>query len=284
MNIFVYGGSGLVSGKLIEILLKDGHKIIAGSRTPNKQKQEKNLEWVHVEAFEPKKGLDALENVDAAFLLSPPGYTAQFDILNPFVEKAKDVGLKKIVLMTAMGVEHAPPEAPFRKLELALMNSNLNYVILRPNWFMQNFHTFWIEGILKDKKIYFPGGDAITSFIDARDISAVIAEVLTNDKFKNQEFTLTGKEAISHETVANIMTEVLNQKISYVDVNPNDFLKSLIAAGLPEDYANFLIYIASALREGHASAILPTVKEIIGRDPIQFKEYVLDHKNHWVFN
>lgn len=284
MNIFVYGGSGLVSGKLIDILLNGGHKVIAGSRSPEKQKQVKNLEWVKVEAYEPKAGLDALEKVDAAFLLSPPGYTDQYNILNPFIGKAKEANLKKIVLMTAMGVEHAPPEALFRKLELALMDSGINYVILRPNWFMQNFHTFWIEGILKDQNIYFPGGKAVASFIDSRDISACIAEALTNDKFKNQEFGLTGKEAISHETVANIMTEVLGQKISYVDVDPNDFLKSLIAAGLPEDYANFLIYIASALRDGHASAVLPSVKEITGREQISFKEYVLDHKNHWIFS
>src|SRR6185295_5909585 len=103
-------------------------------------------------------GLDVLDKVDAAFFISPPGFTNQYDLLNPWLEKAKAKKLKKFVLMTAMGVEFAPPEAPFRKLEIAVENSGLNWNIVRPNWFMQNFQTFWISGILKDKKIYFPGG------------------------------------------------------------------------------------------------------------------------------
>lgn len=53
-----------------------------------------------------------------------------------------------------MGVEHAPPEAPFRKLELELENSGLKYNIIRPNWFMQNFQTYWIGGILKIKDLF----------------------------------------------------------------------------------------------------------------------------------
>jgi uncharacterized protein YbjT (DUF2867 family) len=282
MKFFIYGGSGLVSSKLIEILLSKGHSVIAGSRNPSEQKQEKNLEWVKVEAYEPKEGLNALEKVDAAFLLSPPGYTAQYDILYPLVAKAKELNLKKVVLMTAMGVEFAPPEAPFRKLELALIDSGLHYAILRPNWFMQNFNSFWIEGILKDQNIYFPGGDAVASFIDSRNISATIAEVLTTDRFNNKEFNLTGSEAISHDQVAKLMTDVLGKKISYVNVDPNDFFKSLLSAGLPEDYSNFLLYIAGALREGHASAINENVKEITGKDPILFKNYVKDHKETWI--
>ena len=282
MKFFIYGGSGLVSSKLIEILLSKGHSVIAGSRNPSEQKQEKNLEWVKVEAYEPKEGLNALEKVDAAFLLSPPGYTAQYDILYPLVAKAKELNLKKVVLMTAMGVEFAPPEAPFRKLELALIDSGLHYAILRPNWFMQNFNCFWIEGILKDQNIYFPGGDAVASFIDSRDISATIAEVLTTDRFNNKEFNLTGSEAISHDQVAKLMTDVLGKKINYVDVDPNDFLKSLLSAGLPEDYSNFLLYIAGALREGHASANNENGKKITGKDPILFKNYVKDHKETWI--
>ena len=96
MKFFVYGGTGLVSGKLIELLLENGHSVIAGTRNPSNQKQEKNLDWVAVDALDAKEGVKALEKVDAAFLLSPPGYTNQYDILYPFIAKAKEVKLKKI--------------------------------------------------------------------------------------------------------------------------------------------------------------------------------------------
>ncbi|TGL51422.1 NAD-dependent epimerase/dehydratase family protein [Leptospira kemamanensis] len=281
MKVFVYGGSGLVGGQLVKELLKTGHEVWVGSRKPDTQPKEKNLHWVFADSKEPQKGIQILESVDSAFFLSPPGETNQYEILAPWIEKAKQVGLKKLVLMTAMGVEHAPPEAPFRKTEILLENSGIPWNIIRPNWFMQNFHTFWIAGIKQDQKIYFPGGNANVSFIDARDIASVAAKLLTTDSHKNQAFTLTGKESINHEQVAKHLTSVSGKNIEYVDVDPQVFESSLVSAGLTKDYAAFLVMIAGALKEGFAAPILGTVNEITGKEPISFQKYAEDHANSW---
>jgi hypothetical protein len=68
----------------------------------------------------PKKVFLILEKVDSAFFIAPPGFTNQYAILGPWLAKAKSIKLGKFVLNTAMGVEYAPTEAPFRKLELEL--------------------------------------------------------------------------------------------------------------------------------------------------------------------
>jgi uncharacterized protein YbjT (DUF2867 family) len=62
--------------------------------------------------------------------------------MGPFVTAAADAGVRRIVVMTAMGVDQAPDDAPLRRAELAAENSALASVVLRPNWFMQNFLTF----------------------------------------------------------------------------------------------------------------------------------------------
>ncbi len=281
MKIFVFGATGLVGQNLIQELLKGGNEVFAGSRHPEKGKTEKNLTWVYADGQNPKKGQDILASVDAAFFLSPPGYTNQYEILKPWIEKAKAVNLKKVVLMTAMGVEHAPPEAPFRKTEIMLENSGLKWNIIRPNWFMQNFNTFWISGILNDGKIYFPGGDAVTSFIDARDIATVASKLLTTDDFVNEAFALTGSSAINHDTVAQILSKVTDQTIGYVNITPDDFKKGLLGAGLPEDYSDFLNYIASALRDGYAAPVTDSIKKITGKSPLTFEQYAADHKDAW---
>ncbi|MEZ4815305.1 MAG: hypothetical protein R3A80_08900 [Bdellovibrionota bacterium] len=41
---------------------------------------------------------------------------------------------------------NASEETPFRKAEVELENSGLNYNIIRPNWFFQNFNTFLGSG------------------------------------------------------------------------------------------------------------------------------------------
>lgn len=281
MKIFVYGASGMVGHTLIQNLLDQGHQVTAGSRKPEAGRKAAGLTWVPADATRPELGTSALEGADRAFFLSPPGFTDQFTILNPWLEKAKSLKLGKFVLMTAMGVEFAPPEAPFRKLELALESSGLDYNILRPNWFMQNFQTFWVGGILKDSKLYFPGGQAKASFIDARDIAACAAAVLTKDDHKNKALNLTGGAAISHDEVAKYISAASGRSVSYVDISPDDFKKSLLAAGVPEDYAGFLVYIAGALKEGHASPVLDTVQQLTGKAPVSFEQYAKDNAKAW---
>ncbi|TGK89472.1 NAD-dependent epimerase/dehydratase family protein [Leptospira bourretii] len=281
MKVFVYGGSGLVGGHLVTELQKQGHEVWAGSRKPESQKSSANLHWVFADSSNLTKGLEVLEQVDAAYFLSPPGQTNQYEILSPWIEKAKQVRLKKLVLMTAMGVDHAPPEAPFRKTEILLEGAGIPWNIIRPNWFMQNFHTFWIAGIKQDQKIYFPGGNAKTSFIDARDIASVAAVLLTTTKYDNQAFTLTGPESIDHNEVAKHLTNVSGKNIEYVDVDPKVFESSLVSAGLSKDYAAFLVMIAGALKEGFSAPILDTVKTLTGKNPISFAEYAKDFASSW---
>ncbi|PJZ68816.1 nucleoside-diphosphate sugar epimerase [Leptospira perolatii] len=282
MKIFVYGGTGLVSGFVIKQLLEQGHEVYAGTRKPESVKETPNLHWVHVDKDKSGSGLETLDKVDRVFLLSPPGYTDQYSILYPWIERAKSKQIKKVVLMSAIRVDHAPDDAPFRKLEIALENSGLNYTILRPNWFMQNFQTFWISGILKDRKIYFPGGNAKTSFIDVRDIASSVVSALLNDSLNGKGITLTGKESLSHEEVAEKISKATGISVGYVDITPADFKKGLVSAGVPEDYSDFLVYIAGMLKEGYVAPVLNSVKEITGKDPISFEEYAKEYKKVWL--
>jgi uncharacterized protein YbjT (DUF2867 family) len=282
MKYFIYGASGLVGSELVRLLLKKGETVIGTTREPKKQKKIDNMEWVATDVQKVEQGTDKLKGIDRLFLLSPPGYMDQYTILKPWIDSAKKNGVKKVVLMTAMGVEHSPPEVSFRKLEIYLETSGLEYVILRPNWFMQNFHTFWISGILKDRKIYFPGGDSKASFIDSRDISASILGAFEKEEVKNRAFLLTGREAIDHFEVAQKLSSVSGLTILYEDISPEVFFTSLKGAGLPEDYCHFLVMIAGALKEGHSIAITGDVKYLSGQEPRKFDDYANDYKKHWV--
>lgn len=282
MKVFVYGANGSIGSKVVQGLLDKGHEVFAGTRHPENGRKAANLHWVFADAQKPTEGIEVLEKVNAAFFIAPPGLTDQYAILGPWLEKAKSVKLGKLVLNTAMGVEHAPSEAPFRKLELALEGSGLTYNIIRPNWFMQNFQTYWIGGILKDKKIYFPGGDAKVSFINVEDIAATAVTLLTTDTHNNKAFALTGNESITHADVAEKLSKATGLSISYANITPEEFKKALLSGGLPEDYADFMNYIAASLKQGNASPIISSVKTITGKDPISFDDYATKNKAAWL--
>ena len=282
MKIFVYGATGQIGSGVVERLLGAGHEVWAATRNPEKQERRENLTWVQVDSARPGSGFEALTEVERAFLMSPPGQADQNEVLGPWVQEAAKAGLQKVVMMTALGLDQAPPEVPFRKLELALINSGLPYNIIRPNWFMQNFNTFWIEGILRDKTIYFPGGEAKTSFIDSRDIVESAFILLTGDEHTGKEFALTGSEALTHDEVAALIGKSTGVDIRYIDVGPEDFRASLVRAGLPEDYADLLVSLAANLAAGYNAGVSGAVKDITGKDPVLFGEYATAYKDAWL--
>lgn len=270
--ILVVGASGVVGSELVRVLKAEGQNVRVTTSKPSKDSASVHLNLTTGEGLR-----DAFEGVAKAFFMSPGGYADQYKMLAPLIQEAKRRGLKKVVLMTAMGA-NAVETSPMRRAEIELEKSGLKYNIVRPNWFMQNFNTFWVQGIKEQGKILLPAGKAKTSFIDTRDISAVIAKLLTTDKHDNQAFDLSGPEDLTHEDVAREISAATGQKVVYEEIPPSVLRTGLLSAGLPEDYTDFLLMILGYLKEGYSAGVRPTVKEILGREPRSFKQYAQDYK------
>lgn len=273
----VVGATGTVGAEVCR-LLKQKNIEVRGttSRVANS-----NSELVHLNLLNGAGMESAFSGISRLFLLSPPGHVDQHKILSPLIKLAKDQGLEKVVLMTAMGA-NADANSPFRKLERDLENSGLSYNIIRPNWFMQNFNSFWIQGINDFNKITLPAGQAKVSFIDSRDISSVATSLLTTDNFSNKDFDLTGPEAIDHSEVADIISSVSKRRISYEEISPEEFKSLLLKANMPADYADFLVVIFGFLKQGFSSAINSNVEMITGMKARTIREYANDYKKMWM--
>lgn len=278
-KILIVGATGTVGRELSRLLQGQGHELKLA--TSDKAKVDAGTGHVFLNLLTGEGIKDAFEGVEKAFLLSPPGYSDQYKLLSPLIQEAKRKSLRKVVLMTAMGA-NANEAAPFRRVEIELEKSGLAYNIIRPNWFLQNFHTFWIQGIRSQGKILLPAGKAKVSFIDARDIAAVAAELLTSTRFDNKDFDLTGEQAVNHDEVAKALSQVTGRQISYQEISPEEFKSGLLGAGLPADYADFLTLIMGFLKEGYSERSTTAVREITGRSPLSLMNYAQDYKNQWL--
>jgi len=275
-RILVVGASGTVGTELVRELKSLGHQVVRATSRKEPEADQIHLDLNHHEGFG-----EAFQGVDKAFFLSPPGYTRQDRLLIPLIDQAKASGLKKVVLMTAMGA-NAVDTAPMRIAELHLEKSGIPFNIIRPNWFMQNFNTFWIKGILEQNQIFLPVANAKGSFIDARDIAAVAGQLLDSSRFDGQEFDLTGSEAFDHDQVAEVLSTVTTRKITYESITSEAMSQSLRVAGVPSDYADFLIMILGFFKEGYSARVTDSVEKIIGRKPIVFTQYAEDYRGSWV--
>lgn len=273
-HILVIGASGSVGSAIASQLKAQGHKV----RTTTSRKDSADSAYLNLQTGEGLK--DAFEGIDRAFFMSPAGHADQYAILLPLIQEAKRRSLQKVVLMTAMGVNF-DETTPFRRAEVELEKSGLQYNIIRPNWFMQNFHTFWIGGIKQQEQILLPAGQAKVSFIDTRDIAEVAAKLLTDDRQNNQAFDLTGSEAFDHDEVAKMLTEGIGRKITYQEIPPAALKSGLLQAGLPDDYANVILMILEKLHAGYAAPITDAVPKLLGRPARSFVNYVQDYKSQY---
>jgi len=272
----VIGASGTVGSELSRLLAAQGQTVRrATSQAPTHGDQ------VQVDLVSGRGIAAALDGVDRAFLLAPPGHTNQHELLGPVIDAARERGLRRVVLMSAMGA-NADDHAPLRRAELQLERSGLPWNVIRPNWFMQNFHTFWLHGILAQGCILLPVGRAKGSFIDARDIAAVAASLLSRDDLAGRDFDLTGAEALDHDEVAALIARETGRDIRFQDITPEAMLEGLIGAGLPRDYAEFLVLILGFFKAGYAERTTDAVQVITGRAPRRIADYVREHRQAWL--
>ena len=274
-RILVVGSSGTVGSVLSGLLAAQGHEVRRATSGAASESGQVKLNLLTGEGLQ-----TAFEGVHAAFLLAPPGHTNQDALLAPLVNQAKASGVSKVVLMSAMGA-NADENAPLRKAELHLERSGLAWNVIRPNWFMQNFNTFWLHGIQQQGQIFLPVGQAKGSFIDTRDIAAVAAKLLTSSQFDNADFDLTGSEALDHDQVAAILSKAAGRAIGYTDIPPEAMREGLLGAGLPADYVEFMLVILRFFKLGYNERTTDAVARITGAAPRSLAQYAQDYQAAW---
>ena len=271
----VIGAHGQIGSTLASLLAAQGQTVRRATSRAPAQPGDVQLNLATGEGL-----AAALAGVDQLFLMSPPGFANQHELLNPAIDAAKATGVRKVLMLSAMGA-NADDSIPLRRAELHLERSGLAWNVIRPNWFMQNFHTFWLHGIQTQGQIFLPVGNAKGSFIDTRDIAAVAAKLLSSDDFVNVAHDLTGSESLDHTEVAAILSQAAGRTIGYTDIPEDAMRQGLLGAGMPADYTEFLLVILGAFKAGYAARITDSVQRITGRAPIRFGQYAQDFKAYW---
>lgn len=270
-KVLVLGATGTVGKHVVEGLLAKGETVKAASRSG---KPLGGAEGVAFDYSKPETYGPAFSGVDRAFVLLATGNVDATGSLIPVIEAAAERKVK-VVFMSVFGVD-ADDSIPYRQVEIALEKSGTPFVILRPNWFSDNFVTFWKPGI-DHGQIAVPAGQGKTSFIDARDIAASAVAALTSSAFDGKAFNLTGPEALSYADAAAILSEVLGKPVAYNAIDDAAFIAILTGAGVPSEYATFLASIFYPVREGWTAAVTGDVETLTGKAPSSVKTFAIDY-------
>jgi uncharacterized protein YbjT (DUF2867 family) len=276
-TVLVTGGTGK-TGRHVAALLRDrGVDVRAASRHGDRTATTTVFDWHRAETYDP-----ALAGVDRIYLVQPAGVPDASPLVSAFLSRAADAGVRAVVLLSALGVDVAGEEVGFRRVERVVMGSGLEWTLLRPNWFMQNFSSaFWLATITRRGEIPAPTADARVSFIDARDIAAVAVAALVERGHAGAEYALTGAEAVPFSTVAQAIGDVVGSAVRHVDVTDDEMREVIGIEGLPADYVEGLLGLFGGIRAGWNAVVTDTVDTVTGRAPITVAQYVKDHADVW---
>lgn len=281
--IFVTGATGDVGFELIGRLSDAGKPVRALCRTPEKAESLSGhkIETVLGDLEEPGGIETAMEGCDQLFLLTPPA-PEQTQIEKATIDAAERAGIRRIVKLSAADANPGAPVPWARwhsEIDANLRASGLSWTILKPTAFMQNFLS-WAQMIARGR-LYGAAGKGRASWIDARDVAAVAASVLTG-KAGNHEgatYFLTGPEAFSMREAVTTLSETLSYRVEYTNV-PQLFLRGrLRLAGLPAWFADGIAkQFTNVLAGGHAIDVTDEVARLTGSPPKTFADFAEDYR------
>ncbi|MBA3872271.1 MAG: SDR family oxidoreductase [Anaerolineae bacterium] len=281
-HILVTGAPGNVGTEVVHELQRIGVPFRVGVHNVKTASERlgNNLEITHFDFLKPETYSATFKGIERMFLVRPPALSNVQRDIAPAIEAAVKAGVKQIVFLSIQGVENNRV-VPHYKIEQLLLGSGVNYTFLRASFFMQNLSTTHRNEIHDHDEIALPVSHARTSFIDARDIAAVAAWVLTEAGHTNQKYTLTGAEALDYDQVASKLSATLHRTIRYTHPSIITFIRRQLALGQKLSYTLIMTALYTITRFGNAKTVTQDVERLLGRPPIGFDQFAEDYRNSW---
>lgn len=261
-TILVIGDSGKTGRRVADLLERDGIPHRSGA-----QKASVPFDW-YDEATWP----GALQGMKSAYIVFYPDLAVPgaVDIMKRFVAETKRAGLEHLVLLSGRGEHEAEAS------EQLVMNSGIDWTVVRCSWFMQNFsENFFVDDIHRGEIVVPVGSDTVEPFVDADDIAAVAHQALVNPaQHRNKLYELTGPELLSFAQVAERIGRAIGRDVAYIRVTPDEYKAAMQGAGLPSGTIDLIDYLFREVLDGRNSHLTDGVREALGREPKSFDEYI----------
>ena len=270
-KFLIIGGTGKTGRKVVESLRLLNQEVRVGSRGANIP-----FDWERPETFGP-----ALDGIDKVYITFQPDLAVPgaFEAVSLLVEIAKEKGVSKLVLMSGKG------ETEAERCEGAVINSGLDYSIVRANWFSQNYsENFLLEPVLQGV-VALPMGDMKVPYVDTGDIADVVVECLLHDEHNGKIYQLTGTERFTFPQVVELISEETGRDIKFVPVKLAEYVEVMKTMDLPEIYVWLIEYLFShVLTNPDNEEITNDVETILKRPARSFRAYVKETAATGVWN
>jgi uncharacterized protein YbjT (DUF2867 family) len=283
MNILVTGATGTVGKPIVQYLQQASseHRLFFAVRRPAVARHEiaaktwqlRQFDFEDIYSYQP-----ALKDIDRLFLLRPPNLTDIKGYILPLLKAARKAEVKLIVFLSIQSADKNR-WTPHYKIEQAIEQSGLNYIFLRPGFFMQNFLQEIKEDIVERDEIFVPAGSNRFSFIDTEELAEVAAKLLLEGADEPQKFTLTGTSPMDYYRVATVASESLGRPIRYSNPNPLWFIIRKLMRGRKFMFAFIQVVLYRFNRVPSSDQYRHTLQRLLYRPPKTLHAFFLEHRD-----
>jgi uncharacterized protein YbjT (DUF2867 family) len=225
----------------------------------------------------------AFAGIDTLFLLFPL-VENKLQLAKNAAEAAVMAGVKHIVRSSGADADATSAFALPRlqgQIDDVIKATGIPTTFLRPGGFMQNYVTYQSQAI-KDGTIYMADGGKAQALIDARDIAAVAARVLTNPSaHAGKAYMLTGGADFTGAEAAEIISKALGKAVSHVSVPTEAAAATMKEWQMPAWLIELMDSLNQIVSAGYATGVSPDVENILGRKPRTFAAFVNDSVAAW---
>lgn len=261
-NILVLGGTGKTGRRVAERLTALHLPVTIGSRN-----NQPAFDWEN-----PTTWPTILKGIDKVYITFQPDLAipSAVETISAFVKTAKESGVQHLVLLSGRGEKEA------QACENLVIDSGLNWTIIRASWFMQNFSEgFFLDSVLANE-VVLPKTSSREPFINADDIADVVVEVLLNDIHSKKMYELTGPELLTFENAVSKIGNIKKQNILFQEVSIDEYVEMLRSYQLPEDFIWLIRYLFTEVLDGRNESLTHDVEKILGRKAKDFDSYAVE--------
>ncbi len=270
-NILVIGGTGKTGSRVVEQLKKRGIEPRIGSRQASP-----SFDWDNKDTW-----VNALNGIEKMYVtyypdLAVPGAKEAIESLTYL---AKELGVKKMVLLSGKG------ETEAEACEDIVINSRIDYSIVRASWFNQNWsESFFLDPIISGE-VALPMADVLIPFVDANDIAEVAVKVLLDDVYNGEIIEVTGPELLTFRDIVNIIEKTSDRRLNFYDITLEQYIDGMKKMQIPNDVVWLIEYLFShVLTNPKNQLVVNDVERVLGRKAKSFLEYAQETAKTGVWN
>lgn len=259
--VLVLGATGKTGRRVARLLRDAGVPVRAASRS-----SEVTFDWTRPATWEP-----ALAGASAVYLVPPDDPSP----VKQFVTDAVAAGVRRFVALSGNGIDHITDDfgQGMAAGEAAVRGSGVEWTIIRPNNFFQNFdEDLWLPS-LRAGRLALPIGAVPEPFVDTDDIAEVAVAALTGTGHDGEVYVLSGPRGLTFAEAAETIGRAAGRTIRYEELSPEAYRAELRADGVPEAFVTALDAQFALHRAGHSVEPGDGVQRALGRAPADFTQW-----------